>query len=75
VREALQQQVAKGLLMSVLPVGRQAMVEPEEWPGELPVAVRGWWKGSGSALTGFRLRRNIRGFPGPNRRPSTVADL
>ncbi|MGC2997978.1 hypothetical protein ACPF8X_06175 [Streptomyces sp. G35A] len=40
-REALQQQVAKGLLMSVLPVGRQAMVEPEEWPDELPAAVPG----------------------------------
>jgi len=38
-REALYQQVAKRLLMSVLPVGRHAMVEPEEWPDELPVAV------------------------------------
>lgn len=34
MREALQQQVAKGL-------GRQTMVEPEEWPDELPAAVLG----------------------------------
>ncbi|MFD5140599.1 hypothetical protein ACFWMX_30885 [Streptomyces sp. NPDC058378] len=41
MREALQQQVAKGLLMSVLTVGRQTMVEPEEWADELPAAVLG----------------------------------
>ncbi|MFF2063175.1 hypothetical protein ACFVWZ_15465 [Streptomyces sp. NPDC058200] len=41
MREALQQQVAKGLLMSVLTVGQQMMVEPEEWPDELPAAVLG----------------------------------
>ncbi|MCY0949094.1 hypothetical protein [Streptomyces sp. H27-S2] len=41
IRAALQQQVAKGLLMSVLTVGRQTMVEPEEWPDELPAAVLG----------------------------------
>jgi hypothetical protein len=41
MREALQQQVAKGLLMSVLTVGRQTMVEPEEWPDELPASVLG----------------------------------
>ncbi|MFC5724920.1 hypothetical protein ACFP1Z_32715 [Streptomyces gamaensis] len=39
MREALQQQVGKGLLMSVLTVGRQTMVEPEEWPDELPATV------------------------------------
>lgn len=27
--------------MSVLTVGRQTMVEPEEWPDELPAAVLG----------------------------------
>jgi len=27
------------LLVSVLAVGRLTMVEPEEWPDELPVAV------------------------------------
>lgn len=41
MREALQQQVAKGLLMSVLTAGQQMMVEPEEWPDELPAAVLG----------------------------------
>lgn len=41
MRETLQQQVAKGLLMSVLTVGRQTMVEPEEWPEALPAAVLG----------------------------------
>ncbi|MGW7673497.1 hypothetical protein ACWGJX_41395 [Streptomyces sp. NPDC054775] len=37
----LTQQVAKGLLMSVLTIGRQTMVEPEEWSDELPAAVLG----------------------------------
>ncbi|OEJ28911.1 hypothetical protein AS594_35310 [Streptomyces agglomeratus] len=41
MREALQPQVGKGLLMSVLTVGRQTMVEPDEWPDELPAAVLG----------------------------------
>lgn len=41
MREALQQQVAKGMLMSVVTAGQQMMVEPEEWPDELPAAVLG----------------------------------
>ncbi|MFH8343042.1 hypothetical protein [Streptomyces sp. AM6-12] len=41
MREALQQQVAKGLLLSVLTVGWQTMVEPEKWPEEFPAAVLG----------------------------------
>ncbi|WP_322779456.1 hypothetical protein [Frankia sp. Cas4] len=41
MREALQQQVAKGLLMSVLTVGQQNLVEPADWPDELAVVVLG----------------------------------
>ncbi|MFF8513522.1 hypothetical protein ACF064_36335 [Streptomyces sp. NPDC015492] len=41
MHEALQQQLAKGLLMSVLTVGWQTMVGPKEWPDELPTAVLG----------------------------------
>ncbi|MHA6757121.1 hypothetical protein [Streptacidiphilus sp. PAMC 29251] len=40
MREALQQQVAKGVLMSVLTVGQQNMVEPTEWPDELGTRQR-----------------------------------
>lgn len=41
MREALQQQVAKGLLMSVLTVGQQNLVEPADWPEELAAVVLG----------------------------------
>ncbi|GAA2296225.1 hypothetical protein SVIO_051860 [Streptomyces violaceusniger] len=41
MREALLQQVAKGLLKSVLTAGQHHMVEPEEWPDLLPEAVLG----------------------------------
>lgn len=41
MREALVQQVAQGLLMSVLTVGWQTMVEPGKWPDDLPAAVLG----------------------------------
>jgi hypothetical protein len=40
MREALSQQVAKGLLMSVLTVWQRHMVGPEEWRDEMLGAVR-----------------------------------
>ncbi|MFD7838834.1 hypothetical protein [Streptomyces sp. NPDC059761] len=41
MREVLQQQLGKGLLMSVLPGGQHHMAEPEKWPDELPATVLG----------------------------------
>lgn len=66
MREA-QQQVAKGLLMSVLTLGQHHLAGPEEWSDELPAAVLGAVRNA-KQITPDRTMANLRNPGHPCRR-------